>query len=47
MVNAGLFVEENVSREENNKAAVDEVPSSRKFLRFKIYFYYKMKLRVQ
>jgi hypothetical protein len=38
MVNAGLFVEENVSRDENSKAAVDEAPSSKKFLRFKIEF---------
>jgi len=36
MVNAGLFVEENASSEENNKAAVEEAPSSRKFLRSKI-----------
>jgi hypothetical protein len=38
MVNAGLFVEENASSEENKKAAVEEVPSSRKFLRSKAYF---------
>jgi len=36
MVNAGLFVEENVSRDENNRPAVEEAPSSRKFLRFNI-----------
>jgi hypothetical protein len=32
MVNAGLFVEENVSRDENNKAAVEDAPSPKKFL---------------
>jgi hypothetical protein len=37
MLNAGLFVEEKVSRERNS-AAVDEAPSSKKFLRFKTYF---------
>jgi hypothetical protein len=36
MVKAGLSVEENVSRDENNKAAVDDVPSSKKFLRFNL-----------
>jgi len=41
MVNAGLFVEENASRE-NSKAAVEDVPSSRKFLRFKIYYLLKV-----
>jgi hypothetical protein len=34
MVNAGLFAEENVSRDENNNAAVDDAPSSKKFLLF-------------
>jgi hypothetical protein len=29
-------VEENVSRDESNKAAVDDVPSSKKFLRFNL-----------
>jgi len=38
MVNAGLFVEENASRDENISAAVDDAPSSKKFLRFKVYF---------
>jgi hypothetical protein len=33
MVNAGLLVEEYASRDENNKAAVEEAPSSKKFLR--------------
>jgi len=37
MLNAGLFVEEKVSKERNNPA-VDEAPSSKKFLRFKIRF---------
>jgi len=36
MMNAGLFVEENVSRDENIRAAVDDAPSSKKFLRFKL-----------
>jgi len=36
MVNAGLLVAENVSREENNNAAVDEVPNCKKSFRFKI-----------
>jgi hypothetical protein len=36
MVNAGLFVEENASRDENNRAAVEETPSSKKFLRSNI-----------
>jgi hypothetical protein len=31
---SGLFVEENVSRDENNRAAVDDAPNSKKFLRF-------------
>jgi len=35
MVNAGLFVEEKVSRE-SNKAALEEAPRPKKFLRFKI-----------
>jgi len=36
MVNAGLFVEENVLSDENNRAAVDEAPNSKKFLRFNL-----------
>jgi hypothetical protein len=36
MVNAGLFVEENASRDENNRTAVEEAPSSKKFLRSNI-----------
>jgi hypothetical protein len=34
MVNAGFWMEENVSRDENNNAAVDDTPSSKKFLLF-------------
>jgi len=36
MVNAGLFVEENVSRDENNNAAVDDAPTPKKFRRFNV-----------
>jgi hypothetical protein len=41
MVNAGLFVEENASRDENNKAAVEEAPSSKKFLRSNLLSFIK------
>jgi len=34
IVNAGLFSEENVSRDENIRAAVEDAPSSKKFLLF-------------
>jgi len=46
MVNAGLFVEENVSRDENSKAAVEEAPNPKKFLRFNslLFRYDKYKL---
>ena len=41
-MNEGLFVAENVSSEENNNAAVDEVPSCRKSFRFKISRFMKI-----
>jgi hypothetical protein len=34
IVNAGLFSEEKVSRDENIRAAVEDAPSSKKFLLF-------------
>jgi hypothetical protein len=40
MVNAGLFVEENASRDENNKAAVEDAPSSRKSRRFNFVVFF-------
>jgi hypothetical protein len=46
MVNAGLFVEENSSRDENSKAAADDVPSSKKFLRFNLLFILGMKIEL-
>jgi len=36
MLNAGLFVEENASRDENISAVADDAPSSKKLLRFNI-----------
>ena len=42
MVKVGLCDEENVSRDENNKAAVDEVPLFlRNFYGSKFIFYYE------
>jgi len=36
-----LFVEENVSSDDISKAAVDEAPSSRKFLRFNFLIFWR------
>jgi len=41
MLKTGLSVEENVSSDENNKAAVEDVPSSKKFLRFNLLCFYQ------
>jgi len=40
MIDAGLFVEENASSDEKSKAADEDAPNSKKFLRFKFYLFY-------
>jgi len=46
-VNEGLFVEENDSRDESSRAAPDDAPSPKKFLRFNLFNFYQRWVRMK